>query len=82
MATRLMHKVRSDLEPYYDMDSCDKREHNELAHYAEQSNNLEQERKNSNKKIVDYLEAIDSEITKILQNKLIADNAFVILKFL
>jgi Leu/Phe-tRNA-protein transferase len=40
MATRLMHKVRADLEPYYDTDS--------------------------NEKIVDYLEAIDSEITKIL----------------
>jgi Leu/Phe-tRNA-protein transferase len=40
MATRLMHKVRADLEPYYDA--------------------------NSNEKIVDYLEAIDSEITKIL----------------
>ena len=42
MATRLMHKVRADLEPYYDTDS--------------------------NEKIVDYLEAIDSEITKILVN--------------
>ena len=40
MATRLMHKVRADLEPYYDA--------------------------NSNEKIVDYLEAIDSEITKIV----------------
>ncbi len=40
MAIRLMHKVRADLEPYYDTDS--------------------------NEKIVDYLEAIDSEITKIL----------------
>ena len=40
MATRLMYKVRADLEPYYDTDS--------------------------DKKIVDYLEAIDSEITKIL----------------
>ena len=66
MATRLMHKVRADLEPYYNTDSCDKREQNELVHYAEQSNNLEQERKTSNEKIVDYLEAIDSEITKIL----------------
>jgi hypothetical protein len=47
----------------------DKRGHLNLFKIAEQRKNLEQERKNSNEKIVDHLEAIDSEITKILVEK-------------